>query len=189
LTLRSTLACWIAAALLGAYYVAFERRPAPPSEIQASREKVLDVYSDEVTAVTLRREGREIRCERKDKRWQIVQPQGAKVPPDVVSALLESLTDRQEAEQISDAPKSEELQAFGLIDSAQEVKIELSSGKKLSVKLGARNPTQTAIYAQTSTSPRVLLVGVNVQYYADLLYDAGARATKAVASNESDVKK
>jgi hypothetical protein len=183
LTLRGTLACWIAAALLGAYYVAFERRPAPPSEIQAGREKVLDVYSDEVTAVTLRREGREIRCERKDRRWQVVQPQGAKVPPDLVSALIESLTDRQEAEQISDAPKPEELQAFGLTDSAAEVEIELSGGKKLSVKLGARNPSQTAIYAQASTSPRVLLVGVNVEYYTDLLYDAGVHATKSVAAN------
>ena len=50
------------------------------------------------------------------------------------------------------------------------------------MKLGARNPTQTAIYAQTSSSPRVLLVGVNVQYYADLLYEAGVGATKSVAS-------
>ena len=183
MSLRSTLACWIAAVLLGAYYMAFERRPAPPSEAQASREKVLDVYSDEVIAVTLRREGREIRCERKDKRWQIVQPQGAKVPPDLVAALIENLTDKQEAEQISDAPKPDELRAFGLTDPAPEVEIELANGKKLSVKLGARNPTQTAIYAQSSNSPRVLLVGVNVQYYAELLYEAGVRATKSVASN------
>jgi hypothetical protein len=182
LTWRNTLACWIAAALLSAYYVAFERRPAPPSEIQAAREKVLDVYSDEVTAVTLRREGREIRCERKDKRWQVVQPEGASVPPDVVSALIENLTDKQEAEQISDAPKPEELQAFGLNESSPQVVIELSGGRKYSVKLGARNPTQTAIYAQASNSPRVLLVGVNVQYYADLLYDAGVHATKSVAA-------
>ena len=182
MTWRSTLACWIAAALLGAYYVAFERRPAPRSEIQAAREKVLDVYSDEVTAVTLRRDGREIRCERKDKRWQVVQPEGVKVPPDVVSALIENLTDKQEAERISDAPKPEDLQAFGLTESSPEVEIELSGGKKLSVKLGAPNPSQTAIYAQTSISPRVLLVGVNVQYYADLLFEAGVHATKSVAA-------
>jgi len=182
LTWRSTLACWIAAALLGAYYVTFERRPAPPSEIRAAREKVLNVYSDEVAAVTLRRQGLEIRCERKDKRWQIVQPVGGKVPPDLVSALIENLTDRQEAEQISDAPKREDLQAFELTESSPEVEIELSGGKKLSVKLGGRNPSQTAIYAQTSVSPRVLLVGLNVQYYADLLYNAGVHASKSVAA-------
>ena len=28
---------------------------------------------------------------------------------------------------------------------------------------------------QTNTKPRILLVGVNVQYYADLLYEAGAK--------------
>ncbi|HSD10434.1 MAG TPA: DUF4340 domain-containing protein [Candidatus Binatia bacterium] len=182
MTWRSTIMWWIAAALLGAYYVALERRPAPPTEIQMAREKVLDVYGDEVTAVTLRREGHEIRCEHKDQRWQVVKPEGAKVPPDLVSALIENLTDKQEAQRISDAPSAEDLQAFGLTESAPEVEIELSGGRKLSVKLGARNPPQTAIYAQTSVSPRVLLVGVNVQYYADLLYGAGVHATKSVAT-------
>ena len=46
----------------------------------------------------------------------------------------------------------------------------------MAVKLGAKNPPQTAIYVQTDFSPRILLVGVNVQYYADLLYEAGTKA-------------
>jgi len=53
--------------------------------------------------------------------------------------------------------------------------VEVSGGKTMKIKLGARNPPQTAIYAQTNTKPRILLVGVNVQYYADLLYEAGAK--------------
>jgi hypothetical protein len=185
LTWRGTVAWWVAAGVLGAYYLVLERRPAPPSELQAKLEKVLDVYSDEVTAVTLRREGREIRCERKDKRWQIVEPPGATVPPDVVSALVESLTDKQEAQRISDAPKAEDLQAFGLTASAPKVEFELSGGRKLSVTLGAHNPTQTAIYVRSSVAPRVLLVGVNVQYYTDLLYGAGVAATKSVAAKQN----
>ena len=173
---RSTAVYWVLFAALGSYYLAFERKPPPPSEMQRAREKVLNVYSDDVKALVLRRDGKEIRCERRDKRWQIVTPENAKVPSDLVSALLENLTDKQDAEEITAKPRPEDLQAFGLSASSPEVEIEVSGGKRMSVKLGGKNPPQTAIYAQTDFSPRILLVGVNVQYYADLLYEAGTKS-------------
>ena len=176
MTWRSTVAYWVLSAVLGGYYLAIERRPPPPSEMQRAREKVLNVYSDDVKALTLRRDGKEIRCEKRDKRWQIVKPENVKVPPDLVSALLENLTDKQEAEEITAKPRPEELQAFGLSASSPQVEIEVAGGKRMAVKLGGKNPPQTAIYAQTDLSPRILLVGVNVQYYADLLYAAGTSA-------------
>jgi len=176
LSWRSTIAYWVLFAALGGYYLAFERRPPPPSEMQRAREKVLNVYSDDVKALTLRRDGKEIRCELRDKRSQIVKPENAKVPPDLVAALVENLTDKQEAEEINAKPRPEELQAFGLNASSPQVEIEVGGGKRMAVKLGGKNPPQTAIYAQTDFSPRILLVGVNVQYYADLLYAAGTKA-------------
>jgi len=181
LTWRSTVAYWLIAVVLGAYYMAFERRPAPPSDIRLAREKVLDVFSDEVTAVTLKRDGREVRCEKRDKRWQIVKPAGAKAPADLVAALIENLTDKQEAEEINASPSAEDLRSFGLGDASSTIEIEVGA-KRMAVKLGSRNPPQTAIYAQTNSSPRVLLVGVNVQYYADLLYEAGKTTDKAVGT-------
>lgn len=180
---RRTLTYWMLFTLLGGYYWVFERRAAPPSEVQLAREKVLNVYTDEVSAITLRRGGKEIRCERRDKRWQIVKPPGAKVPGDLVAALVENLTEKQEAEEIVGNPKPEDLQAYGLTEEASLVDVELASGKKFSVKLGGRNPPQTAIYAQTSVAPRVLLVGLNVQYYADLLYEAGSKEAVAGTKN------
>ena len=65
--------------------------------MQLARERVLNVHSDEIAAVTLRREGRDIRCEKKDNRWVVVKPEGANVPPDLIAALIENLTDKQEA--------------------------------------------------------------------------------------------
>lgn len=182
MTWRSTLVFWVLFGLLGSYYVALESKARPVSEARLARERVLSVYADEVTAITLRRDGKEVRCERQDKRWQIVKPQAAKAPADLISALIENLTERQEAEGISAAPKPEELQAFGLADPFTVLDLELTGGKAASVKLGARNPPQTAIYAQTSLSPRVLLVGLTVQYYTDLLYEAG-RAVLAANKN------
>jgi hypothetical protein len=156
--------------------VAAERTVGPSAGIGVQREKVLPIYSDDVTAVTLRREGKEIHCEKREKRWQVVRPEGAKAPADLVAALVENLTDRQEAEEMQVSPKPEDLAAFGLTDSSQTLEFQVTDGRKLVVKLGSRNPPQTAVYAQTSISPRVLLIGVNVQYYTDLLYEAGARA-------------
>jgi hypothetical protein len=176
LTVRRTVTYWALFAVLAAYYWSVEHKPLPPSEIRLAREKVLDVFSDDVTALTLRRDGSEIRCERKDKRWQIVKPAGAKAPADLMSALIENLTDKQEAEEIAKDPKPEDLRAFGLDESSPELEVEVSGGKKMKIKLGGRNPPQTAVYAQTSVAPRVLLIGVNVQYYADLLYEAGAKS-------------
>ena len=176
MTIGRTVTYWALFALLAAYYWSVEHKALPPSEIRLAREKVLDVFSDDVTALTLRRDGNEVRCERKDKRWQIVKPQGAKAPADLMTALIENLTDKQEAEEIDKDPKPEDLSAFGLSDTSPELEIEVSGGKKFKVKLGGRNPPQTAVYAQTNVKPRVLLIGVNVQYYADLLYEAGAKS-------------
>jgi uncharacterized protein DUF4340 len=185
LTWKSTVAYWTLAAIFGAYYLVVEHRPAPPSEIQLAREKVLGIFADDVSSLTLVRDGKAIRCELRDKRWQIVEPPAAKVPPDLIRALIENLTDKQEAEEIDANPKPEDLAAFGFGDASPRIDVETKDGQKMSVTLGARNPPQTAIYAKTSLAPRVLLVGVNVQYYADLLYEAGApKVAEAAASKD-----
>jgi hypothetical protein len=36
--------------------------------------------------------------------------------------------------------------------------------------LGSRNPSGTAIYAQRDDTRRVFLIGLNVRYYEDLLF-------------------
>ncbi len=182
MTWRKTAATWAVFACLLGYYVATERRGVPVTEAALQREKILPVYSDEVTAVTLRREGKQVRCEKREKRWQIVQPLGATAPADLVAALVENLTDKQEAEEIQASPKPDDLQAFGLSDASAVVEVDVADGRKLTVKLGGRNPPRPALYAQTSVSPRVLLIGVNVQYYADLLYEAGSKAPRQTAS-------
>jgi len=184
MTWKSTVTYWLLAALFGSYYLVVEKRPAPKSEMQLARERVLNVYSDDIKGLTLKREDKEIRCEVKDKRWQIVKPEGAKVPPDLVAALVENLTDKQEAEEINAAPKPEDLVAFGFTEHSPVVELETKDGTKLSVTLGSRNPPQTAIYAKTSVAPRVLLVGVNVQYYTDLLYEAGTTKTASAAPSK-----
>ncbi len=38
--------------------------------------------------------------------------------------------------------------------------------------IGGRNPTRTAVYARRSDQPAIFLVGMNLSYYIDLIFDA-----------------
>lgn len=175
MTWRSTAVYWALFVVLCGFYATVEQRPEPPSEAKLARKKVVDVYAEDVTALLLRGRGREIRCEKQEKRWAVVKPAGVRAAPDLIAALVENLTERQEAEEMDAAPSPEVLQAYGLTEGALEVGLELAGEQRVIIKLGARNPPQTAVYAQSSLTPRVLLVGLNVQYYTDLLFEAASR--------------
>jgi hypothetical protein len=178
MTWRKTLGFWLLFAILAGFYVLFERQPTAPAEAEVKREKLLPAFSDEITVFTLRHDGREVRCEKRDKRWLAVQPKGVFVPHDLVTALVETLTEKQEAEVMEGAPTREQLASFGLEQPASVFELESADGKKLRVSVGIRNPPRTAIYVQTSLSPRVMLAGLNVDYYGDLIYDAAYPGTK-----------
>lgn len=182
MTWRSTAVYWVLFVLLCGFYATVEQRAEPPSEQKLARKKVVDAYAEDVKALVMRGQGTTIRCEQKDKRWAIVAPEGAKAPSDLIAALVENLTEKQEAEEMEATPKPEELQGYGLVDPATEIDLEFGGGKQAVIKLGARNPPQTAIYAQSSQTPRVLLVGLNVQYYTDLLYQAAGHAAAPAAA-------
>ena len=47
---------------------------------------------------------------------------------------------------------------------------------RVRVFLGANNPTNTALYAMRDDRPAVFLVGLNLRYYVDLIFEA-ARAS------------
>ncbi len=179
MTWRSTAVYWLLFVVLAAFYATVEQRPEPPSEAKLARKKVFDAFAEDVQAVVLRGGGKEVRAERKDKRWTVVKPEGAKAAPDLIATLVENLTEKQEAEEMDSTPSAEDIKGYGLTDDAIVVELEMKDGKKVSIKLGARNPPQTAIYAQSSITPRVLLIGLNVQYYTDLLFETTSKTAAA----------
>lgn len=169
---RQTLRFWIVFAILLGYYVAFEREALEPVEPEVRREKILAMFPDEATAVSVMRRGKEVRAERHDKRWKVVDPAGVVVPSDLISALLSTLAEKQEAEVLVASPSPEDLAAFGLDDPTSQIRVERKEGPPLMLSLGGRNPTRTAVYAQADQSPRIVLAGLNVDYYGELLYEA-----------------
>ena len=61
---------------------------------------------------------------------------------------------------------------FGLDPPVSQMLLTLSGGKPVTVRFGSRNPSGTAIYAQRDDGPRVYLIGLNVRYYEDLVFQA-----------------
>lgn len=70
------------------------------------------------------------------------------------------------------AEHSSALGEFGLQDPQSEITLQRTSAAPVTVRLGMRNPAGTAVYAQRSDSPQVFLIGLNVRYYEDLVFDA-----------------
>lgn len=163
-------------ASLLAFVLLVERRPtveAPPPEAAPAR-SLLGVEPGAVRAVTLRRGGVRVRAERADGRWRVVEPAGASVPSDLVEAAVATLTAGQVSEVVADAARTPDLAAFGLATPTSVIELTTgnAAGHVLTVLFGGRNPTRTALYARLADDPRVFLVGLNVRYYEDLIFEA-----------------
>ena len=172
MTAKKTVAVWALAALLFGYWWAFERQPETTKSVDIKREKFLTVFRDDVSAIELSREGQDVRAEKREKRWIVTRPDGAKVPSDLVVALVDNLTEHQDAEVVNEEPKPGDLAAFGLDRPRTELVVEMSDGKRMKLAFGAQNPPRTAIYARSDAAPQIFLIGLNLQYYGDLLFQA-----------------
>lgn len=169
---KKTAIVWALAAILFGYWWTIERQPETTKSVEIKREKFLTVFRDDVAAIALTRDGRDVRAEKREKRWVVTQPEGAKIPSDLVSSLIDNLTEHQDAEVVNEDPKPGDLAAFGLDKPRTEMTVELADGKKMKLAFGAQNPPRTAIYARSDSAPQIYLIGLNLQYYGDLLFQA-----------------
>ncbi len=137
--------------------------PAPP---------LLETAASSVTALTFRKEGRVVRAQRTADRWSVIEPAGAKIPPDLFDATIATLTAGQPAEELSGEPASA-YAAYGLTTPASTLEVGLGEATPpILVSLGDENPTRTAVYARRSDRPAIFLVGLNLRYYVDLVFEA-----------------
>lgn len=111
-------------------------------------------------------------------RWRVESPPGVTVSSDLVAAFIDTLTTIPPIEILADAP--DRLPSYGLEPPLATVELAAGGRELATITLGQRNPTRTAVYARRSDEPRVYLLGLNAQYYLELLYEQAA-ATAAAA--------
>jgi hypothetical protein len=170
MTWRRVAIFWGCFAALSAYYFAVERAPSGPAVAHLTRAAFVDMPTDRIEAFEVRRGTAVIRCRRVAGRGQVVEPPSAPVPPDLVAALVANLSQLPDVEVVAETAM--DLSQFGLDAPASQLTLTPTGGEPVTVRLGTRNPSGTAVYAQRGTDPRVFLIGLNVRYYEDLLFEA-----------------
>ena len=176
MTWRPVGLIYLALASLVLYFVLFERTSEPPATATspgAAERSLLGIDQDAVRAVVFRRDGLEVRAARDGGRWRVVGPLETSVQPDLIAAAVATLTAGQESEVMGE-PTGETLDEFGLAAPTSEIDVTLSDETETRVRvlLGASNPTKTALYAKRADRPGVYLVGANLRYYQDLIFEA-----------------
>ena len=179
MTWRRVGTIYLVLAALVSYFALFERAPQlldPAAAPPTAERSLLRAGAEDVMAVTFRRPGAEVRAVRAGGRWRVVEPAGAEIAPDLVAAAVATLTAGQVSEWMVEAA-GRDLTTFGLATPASEIEVTMRGEPERTVRvlLGARNPTKTALYAKRDDAPAVYLVGLNVRYYEDLIFEAAAR--------------
>jgi hypothetical protein len=170
MTWRRAALYWACCLTLGAYYVGVERQPVQPAAAHVTRAPFLSVAMNEIEGLDLQRGAAVVRCRRVAGRWQVVEPAGSTVPADLVTALVANVTQLPDVEVVAET--ATDLRQFGLDAPVAQLVLTPTGGPPITVRVGTLNPAGTAVYAQVDQSPRILLVGLNIRYYTDLVFEA-----------------
>jgi hypothetical protein len=171
---RQVFCFWFLASALGGWLYFDARAPvAAPADDESAIAPLVAPPVDRFDEISIVRGSEKLSFRRDDGRWREVAPADVRVPSDLVAALLDTLSTIPPIERLGGESSSSP--EFGL--APPEVRLELRgpSGTSLVVDIGRRNPTRTAAYAAVGGKADVYLIGLNAQYYLELIFDEVAR--------------
>ena len=162
---KTTVILLIALIALGAYVYFYEIKggEARKKEKEAAAQLV-SFKTDSVKQVTLIRPSGNFHFQavRQDEEWKIVQPvqsEGDKFAIEgLINAVVNSRVERVVAEDTSD------LKDFGLKPPQALVILQEKSGKKDTIAVGNKNPTDTFLYIHRDHLPKVELTSTSLSY-------------------------
>jgi Domain of unknown function (DUF4340) len=167
---RQVIVLYLVLAALAAEYLLIERRRPPPPHGLPARERFLPLRAEELRQMRLEQGGRTVTSRRAGERWVVVDPPSAAIPPDLIAAFARALAGAEQIERVKE--NNADLRTYGLDERAARVEVRGASGDPFVVTLGGTNPTGTAIYAQLAGTPEVVLIGRDVRYYEELIFQA-----------------
>lgn len=177
---RQVVVLYLILAALAAEYLLVERRRAPRPAAER-RQRFLPIEADAVTEIRLTRGERRVAWRRAGAGWTVVEPAEAAIPPDLIAAFANALAASEEIARVggSEAKRAD----FGLDEGATRVEILTTGRDPILITLGETNPSGTGVYAARGGAPDVVLIGRQVRYYEELIFQA-ARAGRAPAAPE-----
>lgn len=176
---------YLVAGILGALVLVSMREvPLPAASEPSLGRALLDMPASAVERVAFVREGRRVEARRDGNRWLVQGEAQRTVMPDLVAAAVATLTAGQTSEVMSDQG-GVDLAAFGLEHPSTTIDVVLGGpeGKTVRILVGGPSPTNTAIYAMRGDGPAVYLVGLNLRYYVDLIFQAAGQAVGSIGAS------
>ena len=156
-------------AILLPYYYFVDRPELRLKEIGVAQESLLNLPGG-IDGITITRGDEKVRYTRTaDGRYKLVEPGGKFVPQDLMKALADLLEGAKTVEVVSTNPS--DMAEFGLDKPKGEVILESASKKQpIDIFFGNENPTHTAVYARIEGTPKIFLLGANLEYYQTLMF-------------------
>lgn len=174
---RRVAVIYVLLAVLAGWSLVFDQTASDPEKPAPSppAASLLDTEASTVTALAFRKNEQVVRANRAEQRWSVSEPVGVKIPPDLFAATVATLTAGQPAEELQQVPASE-LAAYGLATPSATLEVTLDgTAQPITVAIGNENPTRTAVYARRNDRPAIFLVGLNLKYYMELVFEAAKR--------------
>jgi hypothetical protein len=153
----------VVAGSLAAADLATRRAAAPPPSTPAAPQAQAGL---DITEVLVESSGRRVRVARDGARWQVAEPADAALPTDLIDALIAAVLNTPAESVTADRDR---LAEFGLAAPPTRITFARRGGAPVTLALGARNPAETGIYGRLEGSDQVVLIGLNAEYYVQLV--------------------
>ena len=169
------------AVVLGGYYFLFEDRQTEQAitvvqEPTVPKRQFLPMKRADIQEMQLSRAQGTLRFKHNGQVWEVVEPAGAAVTSAVVASFLEDLTPEKEIRIIDANP--DDLGVYGLDKPSATIIVKGADGaQETTVLVGSLNPASSAYYARRADTPEVVLLGYNIGYYGDLMFQSARPKT------------
>lgn len=182
MTWRKVLFYWLAATLIGGIVYFGDRRDEAELEATSDLPALVTISPSRFERLTVTRGGIVLAFARENDRWVVTAPAGYRITSDLIGALIDTLASIPPVEKLSTEARTSP--QFGLAPPEAEISMEGPDGASASVDIGKRNPTGTAVYAALTGDASVYLLGLNAQYYLELIFDELGRQQREAAAAE-----
>jgi len=154
-----------AAVVLALVYFAVSP-PGPPQPTASVLAPAPEPSHPTIDSVRIDVGDRTVRARRSGEQWEVIEPPGGAVPSDLIAALVSAVLDTP-AEPI--AGDADRLSEFGLDAPAARVTFGRPDAPSVTLSLGRTNPAETGVYARLDGNPQIVLLGLSVRYYVDMV--------------------